>query len=585
MNINELSISPLNARKTVYPTDPGEQERIRSLADSIKTQGLLQNLVAYKDPEKTGYLVCAGGRRLQALQLLVAEGARDADLPVPMLEVDIEEAEEISLAENYHREPMHPADEFDAFNHLAKKGRTTLEVAARFGVDELHVKRMLKLANLAPDILHSFREDAEMTLDQVMALTVSTDHEKQLKVWNNARGAWQREPDELRKALTAGKVAATSGIGKFVGIEAYVAAGGLPEADLFSENTYLPDVALVNELALAKLEKRAVQLRKQGWSWVEVRPEFGHNDERKFKTAHREWKGGKEEPWSDKIKGYAGVVVSINHHTGKMATTEGLYRAGDDKAVTKTKTGKDGKKETVKVKPPSTDLTFAAVQRLQGFRNSVLRSQLVGPGVDTHVMLAAMAADWVRHELSALKGMLRNVAHFDRIVWVGNGNVPHDKNVRAGEELAEEAEEAFTTIHNEWLKRLSAVKGDLFEWLLAQPATVTHELLAFMASRALHAAQTQYSKDVDRGQGLLSASGIDMTSHWKPDVEWIASIQKAAVLQILSAFYDKKALQGLDKLKRDELDKRAAAMLEGKGYLPAPLRPKDFKAAWAKKAP
>lgn len=571
ISLRLLSLSPLNVRKTT------DEKALAKLAANIEQNGLLQNLVVYKDPKnKDGYLVVAGGRRLAALRMANA----DAGLLIPCKVVSMEEAEEISLAENYHREPMHPADEFEAFQHLVTKNkRTPLEVAQRFGVDELHVKRMLKLANVSPAILKMFRENDAMTLDQVMALAVTDDHDRQLKVWNGARSHWQQEPKALRDAMTAGRISTKTNLGKFVGVEAYEAAGGAPESDLFSDEVFLPDAGLVNKLASEKLEKRAAQLRKQGWSWVEVHSNFSYEDKRKFKQAEREYKGGKQLPWSDKVKGYAGAVVSVDSHNGKISVDEGLYRRGDEKVVVKESKGTDGKVKKTVVKPASTELTFAAIQRLQGFRNAVLRNELTSENQSTDIMLARLAADWARHEL------LHDYNHFDRVVWVSRGNVPHDKNIRAGEELAVKAETEYEAQEQEWCKRLSAVKGGLFEWLLTKNKDLTTELLCYLASRSMLAAQTQYSKDQDAGASLLDAAQIDMTEHWQPTVEWLSSIQKGPILQILSAFYDKKAMQGLDKLKKGDLDVRAAAMLEGKGYLPAPLRRKGLTAAWAKKAP
>jgi ParB family chromosome partitioning protein len=46
------------------------------------------------------------------------------------------DAAEISVAENSVREPMHPADEFEAFRALVDGGISETDVAARFGVTE-----------------------------------------------------------------------------------------------------------------------------------------------------------------------------------------------------------------------------------------------------------------------------------------------------------------------------------------------------------------------------------------------------------------------------------------------------------------
>ena len=87
--------------------------------------------------------------------------------------VSIEElAEEDSLAENVQRAPLHPLDQFRAFQAMRKKGRTEEEIAAAFFVPASVVKQRLKLAAVAPSLLDAYAEE-EMTLDQLMAFTVT----------------------------------------------------------------------------------------------------------------------------------------------------------------------------------------------------------------------------------------------------------------------------------------------------------------------------------------------------------------------------------------------------------------------------
>ena len=101
------------------------------MAASIYPHGLLQSLVARKDkPGK--YAVVARRRRLLALESLAESGSMKAQTPIPCHVLDDEaDATEISLAENVQREPMHPADEFDAFKALIDKGMPPADVAAR----------------------------------------------------------------------------------------------------------------------------------------------------------------------------------------------------------------------------------------------------------------------------------------------------------------------------------------------------------------------------------------------------------------------------------------------------------------------
>jgi len=196
IGVRHLSLSPLNVRKT------GGDSGIEQLADLIAAEGILQNLDVYESEEgegkkKTTHAVVAGGRRWRALQLLIRQKRIKPDYAVPCLVVGHERAVQISLAENSGREPMHPADEFDAFRQLIDAGQSVEDVAARFGVAPLVVQRRLKLANVCPTFITLYRE-GEITLEHLMALAVSDDHARQQQVWDSLQ-PYERHPNALRR--------------------------------------------------------------------------------------------------------------------------------------------------------------------------------------------------------------------------------------------------------------------------------------------------------------------------------------------------------------------------------------------------
>ncbi|WP_407277552.1 ParB/Srx family N-terminal domain-containing protein [Aromatoleum evansii] len=73
---------------------------IAELASSIKESGVLQNLVVVEGA-RGRYEVCAGGRRLEALALLVSRNDIADNYPVPVLIVPADKALIASLAENW----------------------------------------------------------------------------------------------------------------------------------------------------------------------------------------------------------------------------------------------------------------------------------------------------------------------------------------------------------------------------------------------------------------------------------------------------------------------------------------------------
>lgn len=263
--ISRLEISPLNARRTVAKV--GMEE----LKASILAHGLMQNLVV-TDAGDGAFRVIAGGRRLEAIRSLQSEGKLPEDFAVPCQVVTEEFALEMSLAENTIRLAMHPADQFEVFADLIDKGHTAADVAARFGIEESLVHKRMKLARVAPALFQEYRNEA-LTLECLMAFTITDDHRRQIKVYKSLQD-WQKDdPSVIRDALTEKMIDASSKLALFVGLDAYTAAGGPSRTDLFSQEVYLEKPALLHRLAEKKLDGIRSELEAEGWGWIEINPE------------------------------------------------------------------------------------------------------------------------------------------------------------------------------------------------------------------------------------------------------------------------------------------------------------------------
>jgi hypothetical protein len=149
------------------------------------------------------------------------------------------------LAENEMRQAMHPADQFEAFKALIDADHGIEDIAARFGVPPTVVRQRLKLTAVSPKLMALYRK-AEITLDRLMAFTVSDDHTAQEAAWFDAPH-WQRSAQTIRQTLTAAHVRAHDRRARFVTVEAYVGAGGSVITDLFQSKcgSYLTDPALL----------------------------------------------------------------------------------------------------------------------------------------------------------------------------------------------------------------------------------------------------------------------------------------------------------------------------------------------------
>jgi ParB family chromosome partitioning protein len=281
--LSQLRPSKRNVRKTLGASIP-------ELAASIERVGLLQNLTVILASDGEHYEVVAGGRRLAALKLLAKKRRLAKDYAVPCLRVADASARTASLTENVQREAMHPADQFEAFADLIAEGRPIEDIAADFGVTPLVVQRRLKLANVSPRLMADYRADA-VNLDQLMALAITDDHAAQEAAFYDAPN-WQRTPSALRERLTEREIDAhRHPLVRFVGLEAYEAAGGGIRRDLFAEGdngVYLTDAALIDRLAQDKLTCIADEVRREGWAWVEAVPAATYADLQAFQRAPKE---------------------------------------------------------------------------------------------------------------------------------------------------------------------------------------------------------------------------------------------------------------------------------------------------------
>ncbi|MEL5616077.1 ParB/Srx family N-terminal domain-containing protein, partial [Serratia marcescens] len=273
--LGQLVLTDLNVRKK-----KSSQTSIEGLAASIRSAGLLMNLVVF-EMEDGRYGVAAGERRTLALRWLMEQendadkttpdGVVTDDYPVEVLVVSRAMARVVSMMENSQREQMHPADQVTAFRDLSADGQTPAQIGDLLGFSTRHVQRCLRLASMAPVLLDALADD-QITLDQLQALSVTEDHQRQCDVWENAYG-WAAAPQHLRDAVLKGEVSVKDNSQlAFIGREVYEAAGGTFKFDLFTDEGFLTEPALLERLAREKLHALAQQVAEdEGWSWAEGR--------------------------------------------------------------------------------------------------------------------------------------------------------------------------------------------------------------------------------------------------------------------------------------------------------------------------
>lgn len=278
---NKLVLSQSNVRRVKAGIS------IEDLSEDIARRGLLQSLsvrpVLDADGAETGmFEVPAGGRRYRALELLVKQKRLAKAAPVPCIPKAANaatSAEEDSLAENVQHVGLHPLDQFRAFQALREKGQSEEDIAAAFFVSVNVVKQRLRLAAVSNALLDLYAEDG-ITLEQLMAFTVTGDHARQEQVWEAIQRSYSKEPYQIRRMLTETTVRTSDKRAQFVGLDAYADAGGVVMRDLFQsdDDGWLEDAALLDRLVSEELKAEAETIAAEGWKWISITVEtpYGH---------------------------------------------------------------------------------------------------------------------------------------------------------------------------------------------------------------------------------------------------------------------------------------------------------------------
>jgi ParB family chromosome partitioning protein len=279
--LGDLHLSPLN------PRQDADAEGVALLADSLVTCGLIQSLAGLRDAAgKVG--VVAGGRRLRAL-VLAAERRPDLALVPVRLAPDEAAARAWATTENLAREPLSPADEICAYGQMRAAGATVAAIARIFGVKEAHVYGRLRLADLPEEVLAALRTGA-ISFAVAKLFTLSDDRDRIRAVLANVVGDPGRWSEHgIRQSLLPRMIGASDRRLRFVGINAYQAAGGEIVRDLFAEETYLTDGDLLDRLFAERLSAEAEALRAaEGWKWasIETATHFDYAARQSFERAY-----------------------------------------------------------------------------------------------------------------------------------------------------------------------------------------------------------------------------------------------------------------------------------------------------------
>lgn len=625
---NKLVLSQANVRRIKAGLS------IEELAEDIALRTLLQSLTVRPildgDGNETGlFEVPVGGRRYRALELLVKQKRLARTAPVPCVIRTDGLAAEDSLAENVQRAPLHPLDQFRAFQTLREAGLGDEDIAARFFVTPVVVKQRLRLVAVSPKLLDLYAED-QLTLDQLMAFSVTTDHARQEQVWESLVRAYNREPYYIRKLLTEGAVRASDKRARFVGIEAYEAAGGVVQHDLFQNDDggWLQDPALLDRLVAEKLATEAETVRAEGWKWIEIAPEFPYGHANKLRPlngdplplteAEQADLDSLQAEYSRLVETYAGadevpdeVDLRLSEIGTALAAFENrplsfdpaeILRAGafvsiDGDGNLRVDRGyvrpeDEPMADPVPVPDADGSASVPAIPLAVGATSVTAEPPEEDEGLKP--LPDRLVAELTAHRTLALRDALARapdvaflaVLHVLCLQAFYRSGADSALDITAHGPaftvqppgLADTASsKAIDARHQTWLGQLPADPADLWDTLTGFDGDSQGALFAHCAALTVNAVRepwTRRGRALDHADRLARAVELDMAAAgWVPTVDtYLGRVTKARILDAVREAKGEDSAQLIDHLKKPDMAREAERLLAGSGWLPDILR-------------
>lgn len=176
IEISKLRVHPKNVRKTYTNID--------ELADSMKTQGILQNLTVVKNLEEEGtYWVVIGNRRLTAA---IKAGLKTA--PCQIVEMDEKDQAATMLLENMQRSDLTIYEQAQGIQMVLDLGETEDSLADKTGFSKSTIRHRSNIAKLDQKVLQEKEQDEgfQLTLKDLYELEKIPDIKTRDKILKEA---------------------------------------------------------------------------------------------------------------------------------------------------------------------------------------------------------------------------------------------------------------------------------------------------------------------------------------------------------------------------------------------------------------
>lgn len=182
-----LRPNPDQPRKHFDPTALDE------LTASVKEKGILQPVIARKDPDGRGFILIAGERRWRAAQ---AAGLTK----IPALIRSGEDALEVAIIENLQRDNLNPMEEAEALMHLkTTRAFTDATLAKVVGKSRSSVTEILSLNSLPEEIRNECRTSDDVSKSQLLEIARAGSPEAINAAWSALRSGEASTVRQLRE--------------------------------------------------------------------------------------------------------------------------------------------------------------------------------------------------------------------------------------------------------------------------------------------------------------------------------------------------------------------------------------------------
>ncbi|SAQ11820.1 Putative DNA-binding protein [Raoultella planticola] len=505
---------------------------------------------------------------------------------------------------------MHPAEQIYAFRDLSAQGMTPEQIGAQLGYGGRHVKRMLKLAGLAPELLAQLAKD-EVTIEQCQALALENDPTRQLQVYENVKSTYgHTAPYLLKSAITDTEISLTSPDFEYVGRETYEAAGGIVREDLFSaeEGEGTADKVLIERLIQTKLTSLAVEIQQsEGWAWSQARsaplqawgddtkhfqllsvPEAHftadeqqrldelyatqaatetHDDEYAIQALIDEMESAAvNREWTPEQKAECGVVVSfwgaeVNIQRGVRQIAP--EREEGDQA--------DREKNTVitkKIEHPVDSISEPLLKKMSSERTLAVQAALMQqPQKAVALMVWRLCSCVFDYGMSASHPFEMKVTeHYSSLV----SEAPAGKTGKAWLALMQEKSRLEALLPKGWKKDFTTFFTLDGETLMA--------LMVYCTASSVYGVQTRTMGHTTRSplDGVETAIGFDMRDWWTPTAaNFLGLLKKNQIVEALTDAGLTGAASDAEKMKKGDAASHAEQWLSGTRWVPGWMQSPD----------